>query len=338
MLKKLFLILLILGIILPSYAGVSVSDGSNFVSKSEFSSNLSSLSNRMSILENSLDAKIDSLVSAYLNKNGIWNGEKQELLYYKSGSTNYSSLVNPTGEFPYYNGVTAGPKFTNINHTSDTTVTGTNSWFCNMFELYDLFTASKSGLCFFRIFISYPTTSSAYMMYPYAGKHQGGTNLTVSTSSGNKTVLQAWQQGLLTRALWNGLEKSQEPVHFIAYWFDTKKEYDAEKGVNYWGLNEKPVQGKTYFANSNKSNSYEFVPKYAESTLGWDMPQDIFNYIMGSVFVNKGTTYSFGLKLWWGIVPYQYGVTSSNAEQLTGLYLGPSSEATSFITNYFNIY
>ena len=39
---------------------------------------MNNLSNRMSTLENSLDAKIDSLVSSYLSRNGIWNGEKQE--------------------------------------------------------------------------------------------------------------------------------------------------------------------------------------------------------------------------------------------------------------------
>lgn len=34
----------------------------------------------MSKLENSLDAKIDSLVSSYLARNGIWNGSKQSVL------------------------------------------------------------------------------------------------------------------------------------------------------------------------------------------------------------------------------------------------------------------
>ena len=79
-LSKKFL-LLILMILLPinSFAAVSVSDGSAFVSKSEFSSTINNISNRMSLIENTLDAKIDSLVSSYLSRNGIWNGDKQTL-------------------------------------------------------------------------------------------------------------------------------------------------------------------------------------------------------------------------------------------------------------------
>ena len=82
MCKKLFKNLLILGICLgislPTNAAVSVSDGSAFVSKAEFSADLNNLSNRMAQLENALDAKIDSLVSSYLTRNGIWNGKNQD--------------------------------------------------------------------------------------------------------------------------------------------------------------------------------------------------------------------------------------------------------------------
>ena len=65
--------------LINSIAAISVSDGSAFVTKAEFAADLNNLSNRMSSLENSLDAKIDSLVSSYLSRNGIWNGEKQEV-------------------------------------------------------------------------------------------------------------------------------------------------------------------------------------------------------------------------------------------------------------------
>ena len=87
MLRKLFKTILVLslciGISLPTNAAVSVSDGSAFVTKAEFAADLNNLSNRMAQLENSLDAKIDSLVSSYLTRNGIWNGAKQIL------TTNY---------------------------------------------------------------------------------------------------------------------------------------------------------------------------------------------------------------------------------------------------------
>ena len=83
MLNKVFKTILILsiclGLTLPTNAAVSVSDGSAFVTKSEFNSDLNNLSNRMAQLENSLDGKIDSLVSSYITRNGIWNGERQLL-------------------------------------------------------------------------------------------------------------------------------------------------------------------------------------------------------------------------------------------------------------------
>ena len=83
MLKRIFrtilVLSLILGIVIPSNAAVLVSDGSAFVTKSEFDADVNNLSNRMAQLENSLDAKIDSLVSSYITRNGIWNGELQEL-------------------------------------------------------------------------------------------------------------------------------------------------------------------------------------------------------------------------------------------------------------------
>ena len=107
MLNRVFKTILVLsicvGITLPTNAAVSVSDGSAFVTKSEFSSNLNNLTNRMAQLENSLDAKIDSLVSSYLTRNGIWNGAKQEVLLVKDDilpkkvtSSNYQAVVNDT--------------------------------------------------------------------------------------------------------------------------------------------------------------------------------------------------------------------------------------------------
>ena len=80
--KKLVILILCMGLPLPTNAAVSVSDGSAFVTKAEFAADLNNLSNRMAQLENSLDAKIDSLVSSYLTRNGIWNGSNQELKNY----------------------------------------------------------------------------------------------------------------------------------------------------------------------------------------------------------------------------------------------------------------
>ena len=79
--KTILILSICLGITLPSNASsTKVSDGSVFITKAEFSSKLNDLSNRLSHLENSIDSKINSLVSSYLTRNGIWNGAKQPVL------------------------------------------------------------------------------------------------------------------------------------------------------------------------------------------------------------------------------------------------------------------
>ena len=75
--KTFFILSICFGVSVSSNAAVSVSDGSAFMTKAELAADLNNLSNRMAQLENSLDSKIDSLVSAYLSKNGIWSGTKQ---------------------------------------------------------------------------------------------------------------------------------------------------------------------------------------------------------------------------------------------------------------------
>ena len=339
MLKNLILVVLVLAITIPTNAAVSVSDGSAFITKNEFSYEMNTLSNRMSYLENSMNAKIDSLVSSYLSRNGIWNGEKQEFLYYKTTNPYYGALNNPTSDTPYFTEANA-PLFTNINNGSrgKTTIDVACQ---NMYELYDLFTATKSGLCFFRIsLVNCPERdkNTYYRMYSNNGKYGYGWTEKITTSAGEETVQSAWQNGRLTAALWNNLEKSTEAVRFVAYFFDKKKEYDEDKGIDYWGINEDPVQGKAYLATRNTSGSFEYIPEYAESTLAFTMLQTQFTFIQDSFFVNKGTTYSFGLRLFRGAVPYPYNCTASTYRQLTGIRLGPVSTHTSFVTNYFTIY
>lgn len=79
--KTIFIISLCLSSTFTTVAAISISDGSAYVTKAEFSADLNNLSNRMSQLENSLDSKIDSLVSSYLSKNGIWNANKVNIDY-----------------------------------------------------------------------------------------------------------------------------------------------------------------------------------------------------------------------------------------------------------------
>ena len=112
--KTIFILTLCLGITLPANAGsVQVSDGSAFVTKSEMSYQLNSLSNRMAQLENSLDSKIDKLVSSYLTRNGIWNGIKQTTQSYTIKYKNILSIIqtatvtiagrSDASANPYYN-------------------------------------------------------------------------------------------------------------------------------------------------------------------------------------------------------------------------------------------
>ena len=87
MLRKVFKTILVYTIcfgitILTNAGNANVSDGSAFITKSELSYQLNNLSSRMTQLENSLDSKIDTLVSSYLTRNGIWDGQSQMLKNY----------------------------------------------------------------------------------------------------------------------------------------------------------------------------------------------------------------------------------------------------------------
>lgn len=76
--KIIFILISIFILTIVSYGQVSVSDGSAFLTKTEFNKNLTIMSNRMAFLENSLDSKIDTLVASFLSRNGIWSGSVQD--------------------------------------------------------------------------------------------------------------------------------------------------------------------------------------------------------------------------------------------------------------------
>ena len=200
MLNRVFKTILVLsicvGITLPTNAAVSVSDGSAFVTKSEFSSNLNNLTNRMAQLENSLDAKIDSLVSSYLTRNGIWNGAKQTLvqdsftIYYDA--YNYC-FANNNNTDPYSYSLLKNIKFLN---TSDYT---------NIID-----SCTKSGMCVFDIVTD---TNNRSQWMSDSGGYKGHSGFSTffsiynitqnvessSTSFGiiNEAVGPSWQSGRL---------------------------------------------------------------------------------------------------------------------------------------------
>ena len=100
MLRKLFKTILAFslcfGISVSTNAnGVQVSDGSAFITKSEMAYQLNNISERMAKLENSLDSRIDSLVSSYLTRNGIWSGSSQSI---SSTATNGHSFTSGWGD------------------------------------------------------------------------------------------------------------------------------------------------------------------------------------------------------------------------------------------------
>ena len=152
--KTIFILTLCLSISLPANAGsVQVSDGSAFITKSEMAYELNSLSNRMTQLENSLDSKIDSLVSSYLTRNGIWNGVAQKI---KTGG--YVVNIAASGQDPVI-ALHNPPVF-------DSSYDSTFRWAFqdNIFGNAEFFTANKSVLLVMSLttYGAYDTTTKTF--------------------------------------------------------------------------------------------------------------------------------------------------------------------------------
>ena len=77
--KFLVSIVLVLSLIAPSYASLSASDGSAFVTKAEFDSALADFNARLTTFEAGINSKIDSQVTSYLDRNGIWSPKDQPI-------------------------------------------------------------------------------------------------------------------------------------------------------------------------------------------------------------------------------------------------------------------
>ena len=151
--KTIFILTLCLGITLPANAGsVQVSNGSAFITKAELSYKLNNLSNRMTILENSLDSKIDNLVSSYLTRNGIWNGAVQTLSSY----TKLNNTINGTATKNIYKSKTYGILNKIVDGLS-----------------YDYYTlvanASKTGL----VNVLANSTKTGISIHPIGANHSG---------------------------------------------------------------------------------------------------------------------------------------------------------------------
>ena len=154
MYKTLLVLIICLGITIPTNAAVSVADGSAFVTKAEFTADLNNLSNRMAQLENSLDAKIDSLVSSYLTRNGIWNGSKQTLV---------TSQLSVTGN-GLQNALSKKQKYYSIpkNSTND-------SGFIGNYTLVNELNKTGMAVCYIK--------ATGYAQATKYGSHNGTKNV-----------------------------------------------------------------------------------------------------------------------------------------------------------------
>lgn len=77
--KCLVVMVIIFAIPIYTYASLSASDGSAFVTKGEFDSAIADFNSRLTTFEAGINSKIDSQVTSYLDRNGIWSGQKQDL-------------------------------------------------------------------------------------------------------------------------------------------------------------------------------------------------------------------------------------------------------------------
>ena len=237
---KLFISLsLILSIsLLNSFAAISVSDGSAFVTKAEFAADLNNLSNRMSSLENSLDAKIDSLVSSYLSRNGIWNGEKQTVLNYwdwhGTGTPNIQKTIpKPSTSIV----VSATQKY--IRYAAN------------------VFTSTKSGLLFAK----------------YGVRIQNGYGSNFSLSGIEYYVWSFSTCIAPTGSRWQG-DYDGVAENSIAYSYPVRSLYSSSSTVNYIfninGFVDKGVNYAIYVALNSASNTATVVSFFNGGYLGFE--------------------------------------------------------------------
>ena len=152
MLRKLFKTILILticfGLTLPSNAAISVSDGSAFMTKTEFMADINNLSSRVAQLEITFDGTLDSKVSSYLEQKGFWKPKTQTF------ATDGNSIIN---QLPYNVTATAGTAKNNVQLARKTLVQST----------------SASGMCLLNLAFKANTTTTANMRWGYMGNKSG---------------------------------------------------------------------------------------------------------------------------------------------------------------------
>ena len=238
---KLFVCLsLILSIsLINSFAAISVSDGSAFVTKAEFAADLNNLSNRMSSLENSLDAKIDSLVSSYLSRNGIWNGEKQTVLnYWVWNGTGTPNIKNSIPKPP--TSIVSSTKYQNLVRYAA-----------------NVFTSTKSGLLFAK----------------YGIKIEDGYSSNYSISGVNYYTWSFSTCIAPTGSKWVG-DYDGVAENSIAYSYPVRAMYSSSRNAFYMfsinGFVDKGVNYAIYIGMNSSSDSTAVIAFFTGSYLGFE--------------------------------------------------------------------
>ena len=260
--KKFLLFILMIVLSINSFAAVSVQDGSTFVTKAEFSVDMNNLSNRMSKLENSIDTKIDSYVSAYLNENGVWNSDKQKLHF---DDTVYVGL-NGNGNnkiLMYYNFV---PSRSNSNafttssqsyHYDITNVQSTNT------INNDAGTATSNVSAQTEKTLILSTTKSGLMVIKY-DKQFSMIQDDWSSDLSNKVVFAAYRSGS------GRLVGDQISVMPNANFVLTEYKKDQTTGTVIYTDNQRlllPVPSTVKFFRVNNNIVYAFVSKQSKITM-----------------------------------------------------------------------
>ena len=77
--KTIFIFSLVFSTAFNTVAAVSVSDGSAFITKSEFMTDINNLSSRVAQVELTIDGILDGKVNSYLEQKGFWKQKSQTL-------------------------------------------------------------------------------------------------------------------------------------------------------------------------------------------------------------------------------------------------------------------
>ena len=152
MFRKIFKTILILticfGLTLPSNAAISVSDGSAFMTKTEFMADINNLSSRVAQLEITFDGTLDSKVSSYLEQKGFWKPKTQTF------ATDGDRVTN---QLPYNVTASTGATKDNVQLVRKTLVTST----------------SAAGMCLLNLSFKANTATTANMRWGYMGNKSG---------------------------------------------------------------------------------------------------------------------------------------------------------------------